>query len=59
MTDAQRRVAIQTLIKEHTAAHTTSRAVARTSLVNEGIYTKKGALRVEFGGVTKKSKSPA
>ena len=59
MTDAQRRVAIETLIKEHTDANTTSKAIARATLINEGIYTKKGALRVEFGGETKKTKSAA
>jgi len=59
MTDAQRRAAIQTLIKKHTDANTTSQAVARASLIKEGIYTKKGNLRVEFGGETKKSKSAA
>lgn len=57
MTDVQRRAAIQALIKRHTAANTTSRAVARTSLIKEGIYTKKGALRVEFGGAGKKIKT--
>ena len=59
MTDAQRRVAIQTMIKVHTDANTTSKAVARAALLSEGIYTKKGALRVEFGGESKKSKSAA
>jgi hypothetical protein len=59
MTDAQRRVAIKALIKNHTAANTTSKAVARATLISEGIYTKKGTLRVEFGGQPKKSKSAA
>ena len=59
MTDAQRRTAIETLIAKHTANHTVSRKVARASLINEGIYTAKGKLRVEFGGKSKKAKNAA
>lgn len=59
MTDAQRRIAIQDLIEKHTAANTVSKAVARASLISEGIYTQKGELRVEFGGQGKKAKSAA
>lgn len=59
MTDAQRRLAIQSLIAKHTAANTVSKAVARESLIKEGIYTQKGKLRVEFGGEPKKAKTAA
>jgi hypothetical protein len=56
MTDAQRHSAILGLIDRHTTANTTSRAQARDTLIKEGIYTKKGTLRVEFGGESKKQK---
>lgn len=56
MTDAQRRAAIIALIEKHTAANTVSKSIARESLISEGIYTKKGALRAAFGGKTKKDK---
>jgi hypothetical protein len=57
MTDEQRLIAIESLIKEHTAANTVSKGAARKMLIKEGIYTKKGALRVEFGGKSKKAKT--
>jgi hypothetical protein len=50
MTEAQRHKAIQRLIKRYTAANTASKAVARKTLIKEGIYTKKGDLRPEYGG---------
>ncbi len=59
MTDSKRHSAIQTLIRQHTALSTVSRATAREALIKEGIYTKKGALRVEFGGGLKKANSAA
>lgn len=59
MTDAQRRSAIIGLIERYTAANNVTRNSARTSLINEGIYTKKGKLRVEFGGDSKKEKASA
>ena len=59
MTDAQRRIAIKRLIQKHTAANTVSKAVARATLIDEGIYTKKGKLRVEFGGGEPKKARPA
>lgn len=59
MTDAQRRTAIQALIEKHTLANTVSKKVARDALINEGIYTKKGELRVEFGGASKKNNKAA
>jgi len=54
MTDAKRREAIIDLIKRHTADKTVDRATARKSLIAEGIYTQKGALKAQFGGVSKK-----
>lgn len=59
MTNAKRNDAIQALIKDHTEKHTTSKAVAREALIGEGIYTRKGNLRVEFGGASKKAKRAA
>lgn len=59
MTDVQRRTAIIALINNHTRANTVSKSVARESLISEGIYTKKGALRVAFGGKSKKARTAA
>jgi len=57
MTDAQRRTAIMGLIERYTAENSVSKNVARTALINEGIYTKSGKLRAEFGGALRKEKS--
>lgn len=57
MTDAQRHDAIIALIDEHTKKALVSKAAARASLIASGIYTKKGQLRVEFGGPGSKRKS--
>ena len=59
MDDAQRRIEIRKLIKEHTKTYTTSKEVARKRLIEEGIYTSDGRLRPEFGGKPKKSKTAA
>jgi hypothetical protein len=59
LTDPKRRIALQTLIEKYTLDHTATKQVAREALIQEGIYTKKGALRVEFGGVPKKPKNTA
>jgi len=59
MTDEKRRNAIKNLIEKYTAAKTVSKAIAREALIAEGIYTRKGQLRVEYGGVTKKRKTAA
>ena len=56
--DARRR-AIKAAIKEYTSANTTSASTARAALVKEGIVTKSGELKSEFGGRTKKDKSAA
>lgn len=50
-TDEKRHAEIKKLIAAHTAASTISKAVARKSLIDEGIYTRKGKLRVRFGGL--------
>lgn len=59
MTDSERRDAIIDLIKSYTAANTVSKSAARDALIREGLYTKKGELRVEFGGVRSPKKSKA
>jgi len=59
MTDAQRRNAIESLIQRHTDLSTATRQQARATLISEGIYTKKGTLRVEYGGESKKNKNAA
>ena len=55
MTDTERNALIAELIDRDTAANTASRAIARKTLISEGIYTAKGELRVEYGGVRKKA----
>ena len=57
MTDTQRRTAIMGLIERYTTTNNVSKSAARTSLINEGIYTQKGKLRVEYGGASKKEKA--
>ncbi len=59
MTEAQRHIAILTLINDHTKRHTVSKAAARADLISSGIYTKKGQLRVEFGGPGSKGQKAA
>lgn len=59
MTDTERNTAIKKLVADYTAANTKDRQTARKSLINEGIYTKKGNLRAEFGGEPKKEKTAA
>lgn len=56
MTDAKRLKAIKEIIAEHTAAHTGSKQIARKTLIKEGIYSKSGKLRVEYGGRSSKKK---
>lgn len=57
MTHQQRNAAILKLLETYTQKTTISRAVARKALIEEGIYTKKGKLRVEFGGERKAAKA--
>jgi hypothetical protein len=54
MTHAQRNAEILKILEENTKLATVSKAAARATLIGEGIYTKKGKLRVEFGGKSKK-----
>lgn len=53
MTDAKRNEKILEAIAKETARATESQKIARDTLISEGIYTKKGKLRVEFGGQSK------
>lgn len=57
MTQAQRNAAILEWLKTFTEQNTTSKTVAREGLIAEGIYTRKGKLRVEYGGKSKKVNS--
>lgn len=57
MTHAERNDAIKRLIKQRTKVTTVSRKVARETLINEGVYTKKGSIRVVYGGSGAKKKS--
>jgi hypothetical protein len=50
MTSDAQREAIKKLIEEHTRNVTTSRRVARESLISEGFYTPDGQLTVQYGG---------
>lgn len=54
MTHAQRNRRILDIIEKETVRASSSRKIARETLIAEGIYTKKGKLRVEFGGERKK-----
>lgn len=55
MTHAERNRRILEAISKETARAVTSQKVARETLIREGIYTKKGKLRAEFGGASKKA----
>jgi hypothetical protein len=59
MTVAQRNAEILRILKAQTKRNTASKAAARASLIGEGIYTKKGKLRVAFGGSSKKASAAA
>lgn len=59
MTQTQRNAAIRELLKAHTAKNTATKAAARNGLIAEGIYTKEGKLRAEYGGEGKRTKSAA
>ena len=59
MTLEQRNAEILRLIKEHTKRSTTSKKAARSALIETGIYTKAGKLRVEYGGTSKKQRKTA
>jgi hypothetical protein len=59
MLDQERREAIHALIRDYTTKNTVDQKTARAALYREGIYTKDGQLRPEFGGppLRKSSKS--
>ncbi|MEE4451665.1 hypothetical protein [Novosphingobium resinovorum] len=59
MTLKQRNADIAKILKDQTKANTASRASARASLIAEGIYTKSGKIRAEFGGEPKKANARA
>lgn len=59
MTLAQRNAEIAKILKEQTKLNTASRAAARASLIGEGIYTKRGKVRAEFGGEPRKATTAA
>ncbi|MDR6127629.1 hypothetical protein QE361_000416 [Sphingomonas sp. SORGH_AS802] len=55
MTSEKRRAAIIGLIEQYTETHLATPDTARAALINEGIYTKAGKLRAEYGGSGKKT----
>jgi len=55
MTHAQRNQKILDIIEKETARALQSKQIARKTLIEEGIYTKNGKLRAEFGGSQKKA----
>ncbi len=59
MTHAERNAAIKKLIEERTAKTTSSKEIARQTLIKEGIYTKKGNLTANYGGSYKKKTAAA
>lgn len=59
MTVTERNKKILNAIANATAEAVASKKAARDMLIKEGIYTKKGKLRVEFGGESKKRKAAA
>lgn len=50
MTDARHQEALLQLIADYGAANSGSPKRARDALIRTGIYTKKGKLKVAFGG---------
>lgn len=59
MTRAERNRLIIEAIEAETELALASRKAARDLLIRDGIYTKKGKLRVEFGGEPSKKKISA
>jgi hypothetical protein len=56
MTTESQRAAIRKMIVEHTKRYTVSRDVARKSLVESEIYTRKGEVSEAYGGTPSQSK---
>ncbi len=52
-----RNEAILKIIKQRTEVNTATRETARETLISEGIYTKSGKLRIEYGGSGKRAKT--
>jgi hypothetical protein len=50
MTTEAQRVAIREMIERHTVAATADKQTARQTLIREGVYTTRGALKEAFGG---------
>ncbi len=59
MTHAQRNQKILAAIAIETARAVASQQVARQTLIEEGIYTKRGKLKAEFGGEKAKDRLTA
>lgn len=59
MTHAQRNKKILDAIAAETERALASKKIARQTLIDEGIYTTKGKLRVEFGGDGKRDRVAA
>lgn len=59
MDRAQRNEKILKTIAERTKQALASKQAAREMLIKEGIYTKKGKLRAEFGGGKSGGSKPA
>ncbi|MCW1841729.1 hypothetical protein [Prosthecomicrobium hirschii] len=57
MVQGERNLKIMKAIEAKTNRVLASKQAARQSLVDEGIYTKDGDLRVEFGGSSEKKAS--
>jgi hypothetical protein len=50
MTNDAQRAEIKRMIETHTKNVTTDRETARNSLIKEGVYTRDGKLKEEYGG---------
>ena len=59
MTIAERNKKILAAIAKETKRATASKEIARATLIREGIYTRSGKLRPEYGGEGKKKKNAA
>jgi hypothetical protein len=53
MTESERAAKIQSYIETYVLENTASKALAKKALINTGVYTKDGKLKVEFGGASK------
>jgi hypothetical protein len=53
MNDDVRRAKILEQIEKYTMENSASKTLAMSALIRTGVYTKKGKLKVEFGGDSK------